>query len=370
MRAYEKGEPSARSLGRKVCQLVLVGFEETLRRASIFFDAWDWESDVLWSGRVAELLDRLKETGFAVSKAGSWQVDVGRAVDAYGLKEKFGVSRSFEIPPLTLTRSDGTSLYTTRDIAYSLLKFEKADKVITVIGVEQSIAQFQLRVALWLLGHKREAQNYLHYQYGLVELEGERMSGRRGRYVTFDQVLDEARARARVEVDKRSGDLPEEVKNRVAERISVSAVRFTMLSVEAAKSTNFVWDRALNFEANSAPFINYAYTRGLSILKKIGEIQVPKKFDRLNEPVERALVLAVSKFPDVFTTAADDLNPTILCLYANELAQRFHEFYEKSDISHLTDLELKMQRAALVMAVRTVLQNVASLLGLQFAERM
>jgi len=291
-------------------------------------------------------------------------------VETYDLRKKLGVSTSFQIPSLILTRSDGTTLYTTRDIAYSLFKFEKADRVITVIGVEQSIAQLQLRVALWLLGHKREAQNYHHYKYGLVELEGERMSGRRGRYVTFDQVLDEAKSKARAEVDRRSGELLEDQKATVAERISVSAVRFTILSVEAAKSTNFVWNRALNFEANSAPFINYAYTRALSILKKIDRFQAPENYELLNEPVEKELVLSLSKFPDVFTKSANELDPTAICLYANELSQRFHEFYEKSDISHLADPDLKMQRAALVMAVKNVLRSIASLLGLQFAERM
>ncbi len=370
MRRYEKGEPDARRLVRRVGQLVVAGFEETLRRAGIFFDEWDWESDVLWSGRVAELLDRLKETGFVSNKGGSWQLDVARAVETYGLKDKLGTSPNFDAPSLTLTRSDGTTLYATRDIAYSLFKFEKADQVITVIGVEQSLAQLQLRVALWLLGHRNEALNYLHYPYGLVELEGQRMSGRRGRYVTFDQVLDEAQLRASAEVEKRSPDLPGQVRNRVAEQVSLSAVRYTMLSVEATKSTNFVWDRALNFEANSAPFINYAYTRGLGILRKVGKFEIPRTFDRLGEQAEKALTLALSKFPETFIKAADGRDPTGVCIYANELAQRFHEFYETSDISHLDDEDLKAQRAALVAAVRTVLQNTANLLGLQFAQRM
>jgi arginyl-tRNA synthetase len=370
VRRYEKGESEARNLGRRVAQLVLAGFEQTLQRAGIRFDEWDWESDLLWTGRVSELLDRLKETGYTSNKKGAWELDVGRAVENLHLKEKLGVSPAFEVPSLTLTRSDGTSLYTTRDMAYSLFKFEKSDQVITVIGVEQSLAQFQLRVALWILGHKKEALNYLHYPYGLVELEGQRMSARRGRYVTFDQVLDESLARAVKEVEKRSPDLPAHVKQRVAERISTSAIRFTMLSVEAAKSTNFVWDRVLNFETNSAPFINYAYTRGLGILRKIGQITIPRNFGLLTEPVENELVLALSKFPDTFVASAEGLDPTQVCLYANELAQRFHEFYEKADISHLVNENLKAQRAALVIAVRTVLQNAASLLGLQFAERM
>jgi len=196
------------------------------------------------------------------------------------------------------------------------------------------------------------------------------MSARRGRYVTFDQVLDESQARAKDEVQKRSPEIPSDIKQRIAERISVSAVRYTILSIEAAKATSFAWDRVLNFEANSAPFINYAYTRGLGILRKLGKFETPSSFELLNENVEKELVLALSKFPDAFVKAAEDLNPTIVCLYANELAQRFHEFYEKADISHLENASLRGQRAALVVATRTVIENAARLMGLKFAERM
>jgi arginyl-tRNA synthetase len=143
-----------------------------------------------------------------------------------------------------------------------------------------------------------------------------------------------------------------------------------MLSVEAVRSTNFTWDRALNFEANSAPFINYAYTRGLGILKKIGMVERPSSFNRLTEPAEQNLILALSRFPETFARSASELNPTLLCLFANDLAQRFHEFYEKSDISHLEDAELKRQRATLVETTGTVLKCVTGLLGLKLAERM
>ena len=370
IRRYEKAEPETRALIRRVSQMVLAGFEQTLRRAKIHFDQWDWESEMLWSGRVSELLDRLKETGLAYNKAGSWGLDVGKAVEMYGLREKLGLSQTFEVYSLTLTRSDGTSLYPTRDIAYTMYKFEWAERVINVIGVEQSLAQLQVKTAFWILGHRKEALNFVHFPIGLPVLEGQRMSARRGRYVTFDQLLDEAFLRAKEEVEKRSPGISDHIKNRVAERISVSAVRFAMLSVESAKSTNFVWDRALNFEANSAPFINYAYTRGLSILKKLGKLTRPSSFAKLTEPVEQSLILTLAKFPETFATSAEELNPTLLCLYANQLAQRFHEFYEKSDISHLTDEDLKMQRAALVDASRVVLRTVTGLLGLDLAERM
>jgi len=370
VRKYEKGETETKRLIRHIAQLVMTGFEETLSRARIRFDSWDWEGDLIWSGRVREVLDRLKETKYVRYKAGAWELDVQKAVEDFGLREKLGLSKNFELSNLTLTRSDGTTLYTTRDIAYSLYKFEKAERVINVIGTAQSLAQLQLRVARWILGHKKEALNIPHFLIGEVDLEGQRMSARRGRYVTFDIVLEEAVQRAWKEVDKRSPDLPEDVKQDVAEKIGTSAIRYTMLSVEPAKSVNFVWDRVMNFEMNSAPFINYAYTRGLGILRKLGKIEKPKGFDRLNEPVEQELILQLSKLPEVFAEAADDLNPTRLCNYTTELAQRFHEFYEKSDISHLTDQELKWQRVSLVIAVRDVLKRLADVLGLALAERM
>ncbi len=370
IRKYEKKDLDTTLLMRRVTQIILTGFEETLRRARIRFDQWDWESDLLWTGRVAELVGQLKESGFAFNKGGALELDVAKAVEKFGLRETLGVSPTFEFPPLTLLRSDETSLYPTRDIAYTLYKFESAERVINVIGSEQLLAQFQVKVAFWITGHRKEAEKFIYFPIGHMILEGQGMSARRGRYVTFDQVLDETLTRARSEVDRRSPSIPEELRQRTAERIAISAVRYAILSVEAVKSTNFVWEKVLNFEMNSAAFINYAYTRSSGILRKLGRIAEPKAFNLLTDPVEQALVLELSKLPETFAEAADDLNPTLLCLYANLLAQRFHEFYEKSDISHVSNEELKWQRVALVLAVRTVLKTLAALLGLELAERM
>jgi len=370
IRKYEKKDPETTARMRRVTRIVLSGFEQTLQRARIHFDHWDWESDLLWTGQVAEIVGQLKESGFTFTKGGALELDVAKAVEKFGLRDKLGVSPTFEFPSLTLTRSDGTSLYPTRDIAYTLHKFRIAERVINVIGTEQSLAQFQVKVAFWITGYRKEAEKFIYFPIGHLLLEGQNMSARRGRFVTFDQVLDETATRAKSEVDRRSPNIPDEIRKRIADRIAISAVRYAILSVDAIKSTNFVWDRVLNFEANSAAFINYAYTRSSGILRKLGKLAEPKKLDLLKDPVEQALVLELSKFPETFARAADDLNPTLLCLYANLLSQRFHEFYEKSDISHVSDHELKWQRVALVLAVRTVLKTVAGLLGLELAERM
>src|SRR5207245_9293817 len=126
------------------------------------------------------------------------------------------------------------------------------------------------------------------------------------RYLTLGRVLDETVSRAKSEVDRRSPSIQDEIRQRTADRIAISAVRYAILSVEAVKSTNFVWDKVLNFETNSAAFINYAYTRSSGILRKLGRIEQPKTLDLLKDPVEQALVLELSKFPETFSKAADD----------------------------------------------------------------
>ncbi|HZY48027.1 MAG TPA: arginine--tRNA ligase, partial [Candidatus Bathyarchaeia archaeon] len=303
-------------------------------------------------------------------RGGALELDVARAVESFGLREKLGLSSTHEIPSLTLTRSDGTTLYATRDVAYTLCKFGRAKRVINVIGTDQSLAQLQVKVGFWIIGHGREAENFDYFPIGHILLEGQRMSARRGRYVTFDQVMNETISRAKAEVDKRSPGIPDEIRRRTAERIAISAIRYAILSIEAIKPMNFVWDKVLNFETNSAPFINYAYTRSSGVLRKLGKMSQPMRYDKLVEPGEQSLILELSRFPESFVRAADELDPTLLCLYANRLAQRFHEFYEKSDISHLSDQELKWQRVALLLGVRTVLKTVTGLLGLELAERM
>src|SRR5438445_13863999 len=118
----------------------------------------------------------------------------------------------------------------------------------------------------------------------------------RGRYITFDQVLDETVLPAKSEVDRRSPSIPREIRQRIAERIAISAVRYAILSVEAIKSTNFVWDKVLNFETNSAAFINYAYTRSSGILRKLGRVEQPKTVNLFKQPVKQALVMELYKF--------------------------------------------------------------------------
>ena len=144
--AYENGEPNAKHLIREVSDLCLEGFRQTMQRVGVTYDSWDWESDFVWSTQVNEAMTQLKESPFIFNEKGVLQFDADKAAKILNLKSKLGLNENSEVPPLTLVRADGTTLYTTRDIAYTIWKFKHAQKVINVIGMEQSLAQLQLNL--------------------------------------------------------------------------------------------------------------------------------------------------------------------------------------------------------------------------------
>jgi len=366
---YERQDPAAVSLVRKVAELSLDGIRSTLERMGIMFDEWDWESELVWDGRVAAVVQRLRALPFARTEAGSLSLDVNAIVEAYSLRDLFKLSPSYEVPSLTLVRSDGTTLYPTRDIAYTLAKFADSDRVINVIATEQTLPQLQMRLALYALGEREAALNLIHYAYGLVELPGVKMSKRRARYVALDDVVEQAKRRVEETIAARKQEFEEEELNDVIHKIALGAVKFAMLNVSSVKNMTFTWDRVLSLERNSAPFINYAYTRAGSILRKLGSVPTDADATALTHPLEYLLIAKIGQLPDVFCEAADELKPEELTSYANSVAEKFHEYYEKVDVIH-TEERVKNARALLVRAIQIVLRNSMSLLGIELSERM
>jgi len=375
MKNYEEGEEEAKSLIREVSLICLEGFKQTLSRANISFDSWDWESDFIWNGDVARCINALKRTPYVFYKEGTLEFDAESVARDLRLKEVFGIKESYEIPSLTLRRSDGTTLYTTRDIAYSIWKFKRADRVINVIGMEQKLAQIQLKMALCALGYINEAKKLVHFAYNLVNFPGQRISGRRGRYITLDEIMDEAISRAYEEVKKRSANLSEDEKRRISEYIGIGAVKYALIETDPLKPVVFTWDRVINFERNSGPYIQYSHARACSILKKasrnINEINEDEvDFSLLKEPIEHEIVLMISRFPEIFIEASDNLKPNIIADFANSLADKFNTFYAALPVIKAEPRELSDARLLLVDAVRITLRNALNLIGIKAPERM
>ncbi len=370
MQSYEAKNPETVQLLRTVVNFCLQGFRETYDRVDISWDSWDWESDFVWNGSVANVITRLKATQYSMQKMGALALDVNAVAEHLELKKLFGVSEAFQIPPLVLIRSDGTTLYPTRDIAYSLWKLEKAERVVNVIGVEQTLPQLQLRIALSLLTSPQRAKDITHYAYELVNLPGYKMSKRRGRFIAFDDILDEAEKKARSEVDKRSPDIPDGVKSAISKTVGSGAVKFALLDVAASKPVMFTWDRVLNFETNSAPFIQYAHARACSILQKVEKEEETADYRLLGESIEHHLIRRIASFPEDVIAAADGLNPSLITDSANDLASKFNSFYASLPVLKAEPEQLRVARIDLVDGVRMVLRNSMRLLGIEVPTRM
>ncbi|MGP3667043.1 MAG: arginine--tRNA ligase [Candidatus Bathyarchaeota archaeon] len=370
VKSYELKEEETVKLIKKVVDECIKSFKKTLSRVDVFFDSWDWESSLVWSGEVKDVVEKLRNTNFTFTSNGAMVFNVKDVAEKLGVKEKLFGESLLEIPNLVLVRSDGTSLYTTRDVAYHLRKFAFADKVINVIGVDQKLAQLQLKVALLALGIDKALDNLIHYAYELVRFPEYKMSRRRGRYVTFNELIDEAVSMAYREVSQRSQQLAEEEKKKIAEVVGIGAVKYAMLSVSASKTFNFTWSKVLNFETNAGPYIQYAYTRALNILKKVNFKPEKIVSEVLTNPLEKDLTIKLASFPEVFCEAADNLKPEVITEYLNNVADSFNLFYDKLPVLKAENEYLRDTRLKLVEIVEIVLKNGLNLLGIKTPEKM
>ena len=260
-----------------------------------------------------------------------------------------------------LTRSDETTLYAARDIAYHLWKGNHADALINILGEDHKLEAQQVAIALKIL--KAPLPNNVFYSF--VSLPEGRMSTRKGQVVYLDDLMDEAVTRAYKEVLKRR-DLSEKNLRHIAEHVGIGAIRYNILKVQAEKPIIFRWEEALNFEGNSAPFIQYAYARCCSILQKVTTMG-NGTVTHLTHPSEHTLVKLLAELPGIIEQSICHYNPSIVTEYAYHVASALNQFYR--DCRVLGDKN-ERERLQLVNATRQVLKNTLSLLGITALETM
>ncbi|MCD1294472.1 arginine--tRNA ligase [Methanocella sp. CWC-04] len=346
---YEHLDPEITEKFRNVVNICLEGQKMTLAEMNVFYDNFVWESEFVKNGSVDKVVEELSKTPYARTKDGALMLDLS----------SFGIEKEF-----VLTRSDGTSLYTTRDIAYHIWKLSNCDKAINVLGEDQKLAMQRLEATLKILGVNKTPSIVF---YSFVSLPEGRMSTRKGVVVNLDDLLEEAVERAYIEVDKRRKDIPEEKKRKIADAVGIGAVRFDIIRVAAEKTITFKWEQALDFEKQGAPFIQYAHARTCSILDKAK----PGNYDlsMLKEKEEAALVKKIAMLPYVIKTASDELKPHIVATYARELAETFNQFYRFVPVLS-AEPELREARLALVDAARIALACSLEMLGIEALEEM
>ncbi|WP_456482624.1 arginine--tRNA ligase [Methanopyrus sp.] len=336
-----------------VVEECLKGHIQTLERLRVAHDRFVYESE--FARDALEIVEKLLEMGVAEEREdGAVVVDL----------EDYGIDKE-----LVLTRSDGTTLYTTRDIAYHLWKLERATFVVDVLGADHKLAVEQLRAVLDMLEENPDRVDVVFYEF--IHLPEGSMSTRKGRYVTLDEFLEEAKERALEKMEEAgvAEELSEEEREKIAEEIAIGAVRFAIARVSPNKPIEFDWDEALDFRSGG-PFIQYAYARAKSILRKADE--EVSRFDAayLDDDHSFELILKMSKFPRHVAQCVRKRRPDILAEYAYDLAKTFHTFYEEVPVLHVEDEEVRKARLKLVEAFTIVAENLMNLLGIPTLERM
>jgi len=363
LQGLESGDEETYERVSEVVDTVLAGMEASLARLPAAFDEFVKETRFIRDGSCDVVAERLKALDESVLEEGAWQVDLSE----YGYEKK-----------LVFLRSDGTSLYTTRDLAHHEWKFENYDRAVTVLGEDHKLQAGQLQAALELLGNDTDRLQSTFYSY--VNLPEGKMSTRAGTAVNLDDLLDEAIDRAREEVERRmddrirDDDLTDEDVDRIARQVGIGAVRYDIVSKQPTKSITFEWDRALDFEAQSAPYVQYVHARCCGIVAEAGDEGLAPDAavdpETLSTPEERDLLKVVAHFPAVVEQAAEDLEPHRVATYTREFAETFNAFYRECPVLTADDEATREARLALVAAARHTIANALDVLGVEAPESM
>ncbi len=348
----ENGDKKIISEFKKIVNISVKGQIKLLSELGIEYDVFDYESSYLWSRKTHEALKLLEKSGrFFFDKDNRFVLD-----------EK-GFELGMKVPVLVLTRGDGTSLYPLRDIAYALEIGKKGENII-VLGEDQKLYNDQINAALKILEKKTRKAVY----YSFVLLNEGKMSTRSGNVVLLEVFMSEALKKAGNELKQRY----KKVDKKAAKVIGYGALKYAILKVSPEKNVIFNWDRALSFDGETAPYIQYAYARISSIIRNNNNNnKIPKKadFSLLNKNEEIELIKKLADFPNIVEKTASELRPSIIANYVYELAKQFNEYYHAYNILKEEE-KTKNARLLLASCVRQTLRNSLNLLGIDVLERM
>ena len=353
MKRYENGDHEINDKFKNAIDTCMEGIKDSLKRLNIYHDEFIWESQFVRGGDVNRMMDRIKKLDRTELKDGAFMVDLN----------DMGIQKS-----LVIQRSDGTSLYTTRDLSYHEWKSAKCDRMIDILGADHKLISSQLKAVLRILGLKEPEVVIFEF----VSLPEGSMSTRRGVFISADELLDEVEKAAYEVVDTKLPDKDVEFKKKVASFVSIGAVRYDIVRISPEKATTFDWKEAVDFEKQGAPFIQYAHARACSIIRNARDEGIEfENYDPniLLEDQEIALIKKLSLFGNIIESAARELKPNFLAIYARELADSFNQFYRYVPV--LTgEPEYRAARLALVECSRIVLANSLDTLGITAPESM
>jgi arginyl-tRNA synthetase len=346
MQRVESGDPATVEKFKKEVSRCLDGFRVTMKDLNVAHDKFVWESDFIRNGSTEAIIGRLKEKPQAKQDE-TLYLDLSE----FGFENKY-----------VIRRSDGTSVYAARDLAFHAWKGKNFDRVIDVLGADHKLIGAQLQCTMKVLGEK--APEIVFFEF--VSLPEGSMSTRAGKFVSADDLITEVRKRAFDEVTVRRPELPEEERRKIAAAVGLAAIRYDIVKVSPEKSTVFDWKEALDFERQSGPYIQYAHARACSILEKAGDFA---ECFELETEQEIALAKQIARFPGIIERVVAELRPNLLAIYARELADTFNSFYHFEQVLK-SEGKVRNRRLTLVKAVQNTLKESLETLGIDAIRSM
>lgn len=347
----EEGDKEALAIFESFKQITLREVQKVYDRLGITFDSYAGES--FYNDKMQPVIDTLKSKNLLKMSEGAEVVDL----------EEYGM------PPCLILKKDGTTLYATRDLAAAIYRKKTYDfyKNLYVVAYQQNLHFRQVFKVLELMGYEW-AKDCVHVPFGMVSLEGAgSLSTRKGNVVFLSDVLDSAVEKAREIIDAKNPDLPE--KDKTASDVGVGAVIFGALSGSRIKDISFSLEKALSFDGETGPYLQYTHARCCSILDKAGEVKGYVDFSVLEQDEAFALVRLTDEFYHTVLLALEKYEPSIISRYLIDVAQAFNKFYVNNRILGESD-NVTFTRLMLVRAVESVLKTGLNLILLNAPEKM
>ena len=356
----EDGDEEARSIWGWFKDITLRDTARVYDLLGVSFDSYAGES--FYNDKMDRVVNELKEKGLLTISNGASVVDLTE-LDADGKETKNSM------PPCIILRSDGATLYATRDLAAALYRQDTYhfDKCLYVVAYQQDLHFRQWFKVLDKMGYPW-AKDCVHVAFGMISYEGQALATRKGHVVYLEDLLQQAQQKALDIINEKSPDLPD--KETVARQVGIGAVVYADLSNNRIKDIDFRWDRALNFDGETGPYVQYTHARCCSVLRKAEALDLPEAdAEALTDDEAQALLRLLGRFPDVIREAADKYEPSMITRAVTDIAQAYNKFYYEHRI--LDDAPgAAAARVALTRAVRNVIKTGLWLIGIEAPERM
>lgn len=348
----EQGNEEALSIWQWFKDISLIEYKRIYKLLGMDFDHFTGES--FYRDKTQGVVDMLNEKNLLVESEGANIVPLD----------------DYNMAPCLITKKDGSSIYATRDLAALFYRKNtyNFDKCIYVTGLEQKLHFAQVFKVIELLGYDWY-KDLVHVPYGLVSMEGGKLSTRNGNVIYAEEILHESINKIYEIIEEKNPDLPD--KETVARQVGIGAILFNDLYNQRIKDVVFNWDKILNFDGETGPYVQYTYARCASVFRKVGDVQIPEEIDYsvLTDDVTMNLLKDITRFPGVVQDAADKYEPFMIARFAVSVAQHFNKFYHDCQIN-VEDENVKMARLKVVQMTMKVIKDALDLLGIECPEQM